>query len=210
MSLWKKIDRIGVQNYPYCLTEEDACIFAKDYKPGGGFTASDDNNDISNFKKEMKHKNTPAWKYKLNAIKKFASDINFIPNLSNYELCGIPPSKLHSHEEYDPRIKQTLEVLKVLNPDINVVELFGIKNNRQSAHTGGSRNIAENYENLVWRGIEVNSNNIILIDDVITSGSQFKACKQMIIENIPTATVYGLFWGKTSWSQPCTDFESVE
>ena len=39
--------------------------------------------------------------------------------------------------------------------------------------------------------------NIILFDDVVTTGAHFKACKQVIMERFPDKKVVGLFLART-------------
>jgi predicted amidophosphoribosyltransferase len=41
--------------------------------------------------------------------------------------------------------------------------------------------------------------NLILIDDVITTGAQFRAYKNLVLAHHGDVEVIGLFWGKTFW-----------
>jgi hypothetical protein len=69
----------------------------------------------------------------------------------------------------------------------------------QAAHLGGVRDPSSFYDNLAWSGIGPSNGAIVLIDDVITSGSRFKACQRLLVEKVPGILVYGLFWAKSVW-----------
>lgn len=58
------------------------------------------------------------------------------------------------------------------------------------------------YNELEWISDELgnldNGNaTIIILDDVITSGASYKACKKIIHEHYPNLEVYGVFWAVT-------------
>jgi predicted amidophosphoribosyltransferase len=72
----------------------------------------------------------------------------------------------------------------------------------QALHQGGSRRINDVLQALQWIGFSDPDdlpNYIVLIDDLITTGSSFKACQRLIHEHYPTLKVYGVFWARTIW-----------
>ena len=64
---------------------------------------------------------------------------------------------------------------------------------------GGARNHSLIQSNYRWYGLKKNDvNKNILIDDVITSGSHFKAYKNFLSAHSPQSKVTGLFWALTN------------
>jgi hypothetical protein len=166
------------------------------------YGAGDANNLISNFKKGVEKKNRPAeWRYKEDAIVTFAKELAIL-DMSNLIVTCVPSSKCKTDPLYDDRLEQTLQKLQGLRPGTVVEYPYRIRATIPAAHLGGGRDIQSFYQNLVWLGFQSqNVNTIVIVDDVITSGCKFKACKQLILEHHPDAMVIGLFWGRTVWSQ---------
>jgi len=195
--LWKQIQRIGVENFPYWLDDDDVCYYARDYVSEGGYGASEANQLISNFKKPPERRGRPEWHYKEQAIAQFAREIASIDNLEEFLVTCIPCSTSRQDPAYDPRLDDTLRVLKNLRPNVAVEFLLSFQENMTPAHHGGIRNPDIIYANLAWSRTRSTLTNIVVVDDVLTSGAHFKACKRMIIENITNAHVVGLFWART-------------
>jgi hypoxanthine phosphoribosyltransferase len=101
---------------------------------------------------------------------------------------------------YDDRMEQTFHQLQVLRPGTLIEYPYRLLTTIPAAHLGGDRDIESFYENLEWVGFRSQAvNTVVVVDDVITSGSRFKACKQIILEYHPDARVIGVFWGRTVW-----------
>lgn len=197
---WKKIERVGTEAYPYWLEDDDACYYAREFISGGGYAASETNNLVTNFKKPPARKGLPEWKHKGIAIRRFATEIAIIGNIADFLVTCIPPSVIRSDPNYDSRLEDTLRILKELKPTVVIEFPLSIDQNLPPAHLGGRRNPDEYYQHLEWSPIASPATDIIVIDDVITSGAHFKACKRMIKDHIPDANVVGLFWARTVWS----------
>lgn len=199
MAVWKKIERIGVENFPCRLGDDDSCYYARDYISEGGYQASETNNLINNFKKSPDKRGRPEWRYKELAIQRFASEIAEISNIAVFYVTCVPSSKARTDPGYDSRVEDTVCRLKQLKPNVTIGFPLSFSNNMRAAHNGGTRDIDEIYANLQWSGIPDGITDIILVDDVITTGAHFKACKRLILEHIPNANVVGLFWARTVW-----------
>jgi hypothetical protein len=195
---WKKID--ADQSIPIYLTADDQCYYARDYIAQGSWTASPGNNLIKNFKKDVSRRNKPEWRYKLEAIDRFARDLRVLI-LDGVTVAAIPSSKARSDPEYDSRMEDMLMVLKLLHPTLRIVEPFLAKTTLQAAHLGGPRTPELIYRNLEWveLGEPIETKQIVLIDDVITTGAHFKACQRLLQENVARIEVFGVFWAKTVW-----------
>ena len=50
----------------------------------------------------------------------------------------------------------------------------------------------------MWSNVDLSPHtHIVLIDDVITSGAHFAACKRKIRTNYPNMDIVGVFWAKS-------------
>lgn len=197
--LWQKLECGPNGDWPIYLSADDICYFAREFISHGGYTAGVGNDVISNFKKQVSYKGTPSWKYKLAAIEQFAKELDMlIPD--NVYITSMPSSKTPDHPEYDPRLEQTLDKLKLIKPTINIVKPFANINSREALHQGGVTRTPELiYGNLKWLGLPTHIDNLIIIDDVLTTGSNFKACQRLLVENSPGTCLIGIFWAKTVW-----------
>ncbi len=196
--IWKKLEPIGVEHFPYCLDEDDICYYARDYTAGGGYTASQANQLIANLKKNPARKGKAEWKYKEQAIAQFARELSTISGLENFVLTCVPPSTDKDDPLYDSRMEDVLRVLHKLR-DIAIEFPFSMRQSVLASHKGGSRSVEVLYSALEWKGLKSDNSNIIIVDDVITSGAHFKACARMIRDHIVDANVIGLFWARSVW-----------
>lgn len=197
MGVWRRID-VEVGPKPYFLESGDECYYAREYISEGGYEASEANQLISNFKKDPSKKGTGQWYYKQRDATRFAQELAaFIPN--NCWISIIPTSKPSDHAEYDPRFDMMLETLQDRRPDLSVTAPIFRAIPCQSLHKGGHRNILKAMSTMGWRGFKKDPPHLILIDDVITCGTNFKACQRILQQFCPKLEVYGVFWTRTVW-----------
>ena len=102
----------STRKYHYYIKCSDECYYFGDYMAHETYSFSKMNNLISNFKKNMSKKGTPEWKHKIKAIeqvgKLFASAKHLFTQ-DNLIVVPIPPSKIRTHSDYDPRMLQALQ-----------------------------------------------------------------------------------------------------
>lgn len=199
-TLWKMIE--APESIPRYLGSKDRCLYAMDYTAGGGFQASPANSQIFNLKKApaLRDTDTLQWSYKLQAIRSFARDLlQVFDEGSRYAIAAIPTSKSTDDAEYDSRLDDVISRVKSHRPDDIIVmnPLVCAKSHKPKHLTGREMTPDEVYSHLGWRGFAKPPSSIILIDDVITHGAHFAACKRMIQENHPHTNVRGVFWAKT-------------
>lgn len=183
------------------LDQTDDCYYAREYISRGGFNASEANQLISNFKKLPSTRKTWQWPHKERAILRFATELaRIIPG--GMTVAAIPTSKREDDPEYDSRLDDTLRLLHRSNKTIRVEHPFEVIESHQSAHTGGDRSPEEIYRMLRWKGLDPEIRAIMLVDDVITTGSHFKACQRLIREEHGSdVDITGVFWAKTVWPE---------
>ena len=197
--LWKKIDQ--AQSIPVKLNlEKDICFYAREYISRGDYASSECNQLVQNFKKSPDKIDTPQWKHKLHAIKKFASELEMAFANKSYTISFIPTSKKRGSKDYDDRFDRLISIICKSCPNLIYEEPIEIEDDCHSASKqGGSRDSKEIYKTYIWKGFHNIPEKLIVIDDVVTTGGHFLAYKKMILENCPDIEVIGLFWGMTIW-----------
>ena len=178
--------------------------FCGDYTPRGGYKYSDMNDLISNFKKpvNIKKENPLEWQYKEKFIMKIGNMIASFDEweaLKRFTWVPIPPSKNKADSLYDDRLIRVLKVLKKREEGFDYRELVVALESRDPASHGDDRPTPEeHYQNYkidrAW--VMPIPENIVVFDDVITTGSGFKAMKRILGEEYPRARILGFFMAR--------------
>lgn len=178
------------------LGEEDDCYFVGEYTPRAGYAHSKTNGLINNLKKRPSLKGTNQWLYKIKAIREVAaviaaglkpearSAITFVP---------IPPSKMRDHREFDDRMEK---VAHGIAPDADVRELIHLVEPREAAHeTVETRDPDALRAKLAIDPdlLDPKPHIVALLDDLLTTGCSFRACRALLAESLPDVAVIGLF-----------------
>ncbi len=205
------IDELILRDY-YYLNEEDECFFFHVYHANKGFKFSEYNQLISNFKKKLDRKGQYDWKYKHEAVKKVASILRstLATIKTPVTIIPIPPSLCKTDAMYDDRMLQTLKLASIGLKNIIVRDIISLQENREASHSGSRTRLSPlQLQKLLILEDDppIHSKNVILVDDVITTGSQFKACKMLLLENYENINVTGLFVARTQHdNNPADDF----
>ncbi len=203
---WIRIDIGRLENPPRSLTAEDQCYFLQEYTSGGGYSASECNNLIINFKKKREYEGTPQWKWKLKAVERFARDLADLIGNQECVVAAIPTSKAEEDPRYDPRFELLLERLQAMSPGASIEKPIFRAVSATPLHEGGIRTPGSIYNTLGWRGFRGPvPEQIILIDDMITHGSTYSACKRHLIGRYPVMQVVGLFWARCIWKNSAAE-----
>lgn len=197
----QSIDELILRDYHY-LNEEDECFFFHVYLANKGYSFNEYNQLIGNFKKKLDRKGQYDWRYKQEAILKVASLLRgTLEAIKNpVTLIPIPPSLCKTDEMYDDRMLKALNIASTGLANITVSDIISLRKNRESSHSGTKPRLSplQLQELLTLEETpSIKTNDIILIDDVITTGSQFKACKGLLINNYENINVTGLFVART-------------
>ncbi len=194
MSFWKKIDL--VEDFPAFLEPDDACYYAREYISGAGWQASVTNSLIFNLKKDVSRRGTPEWRHKENAAYQFAKELNYaLPD--NAAVAFIPTSKCESDPQHDPRWAMVADRLLRQNGTIHIEEPIIRSKSYRGLHRGDPRNIRLISQTLSFRGFSNEPpGTLILIDDIITRGTSFTACKNLILEHHGQMRILGCFWAR--------------
>jgi hypothetical protein len=199
--------RIGpLTNFiPACINPvTDKCFYMREYYPGKGFLFSETNQLIKNYKYNIANR-PDLESYKVFSINKFALELSsFFTGMQEFHLSFIPTSKCKTDGNYDDRFESTLIRLKELNNNIIIEEPVILDKSIRASHLGGPRFMGGKNRNYRWLGLGGNpeeSSSLYIIDDVITTGTHFKAFKNMIKSHYPQLEVIGLFWAMTASRQ---------
>jgi predicted amidophosphoribosyltransferase len=209
MVSWKRIAPGLLRSPPSKLAADDKCHFVYEYYPNQGYSAGPGNQLVSNFKieptspsyqKRKTFKNRAAWQ--------FAEDLgSFLPK--GVAVCFVPTSKQPGHAQYDPRFEIVARRLGNIRPDVSFVNPISMTVSHQSVHTGGDRDEELFRSYLEWVGFVAGTTNLVVVDDVITTGGHFKACQSLIRENAPGVNVTGAFWAVTVHPEYTVDFSGL-
>ena len=192
-------ENLGLHHY---LDDSDICYYIGEYTKGGGYSYSAINQILLNIKKSPSIENTNPneYRHKINDMNRVAICLRACIHDANLEqditLVPIPPSKTITHPDYDDRMHHICNeiVSGIANPDVKL--LVQPKADMNPTHKDNRKptpdELAENYE-LVYEQGYTPRNNIFLIDDMLTTGTHFKACKSLISQRFPSSNIYGIF-----------------
>lgn len=207
-----KIDETTIADHTF-ICEDDNCYFSHTYTAYKEPWYNSTNQLIYNFKISPSKKGTPQWKHKSRAVHKVADLLkNSVnpDNLKKVTLVPIPPSKKKGDPEYDDRMTAALNL--AFNGNADVRELLIQKESKVSSHKSHVRpSINELFDNLkIDKKLSKElKKNIILVDDVITTGAHFKACEKKIKEKFPNINVLGLFVARREIVEDDDDFDDL-
>jgi len=201
---WRRIDR-RIESTPSKLSLDDICFYYRDYIEGG-HKASDSNQLVCNFKIEphIENENPSRWAYKQLAVEQCIQDYKMFFNrffaqnpAISVGLIPIPPSKGKSSIEYDNRMVRVAKCLEKGYLGITVCDVLDTNSLLLPAHLGGTREISEIKDCLSIELYSFDTYGVVFVlDDMITSGAHYVACKELLKEYHPNINVAGLFWSR--------------
>ncbi len=195
----------------YYLTADDTCYFFGEYSAREGYNHSSTNQIIFNIKKKPSTRNTPQWQYKVKDMRRIASAIagairaDALPNVA---FVPIPPSKLRTHPEYDCRMTT---IAKAISPQADVRELLETVRERPAAHESQQRlrpDELADYLKVQVALLQPRPTEIILIDDVITTGCGYVTCRKLLQDHLPGVPITGVFAARRV--PPKIDFGDID
>jgi len=197
MAMFSEIDQLTREDH-YYLSENDECYFYGDYTPRESFEYSVTNSFILNLKKSVDRRGTPEWRYKEKAIAKASRLIRegFKDEwLELATLVPVPPSKVATNPAYDDRMIQILNNIYP-NKNLDIRELVQQLIDREAMHQLEDRYTPSELISM-WQineGLAMSApTSIGVFDDVLTSGTHFRAIKTILQNRFPGVEVVGIF-----------------
>jgi predicted amidophosphoribosyltransferase len=198
-----RLTNLDPQDFRY-LVDGDNCWHFGDYTAGGGYGASETNQQIHNLKKSpTSPEHLLRWKRR--AISYWAnhlltSNLNFAVCEMSVTFVPMPCSKPEGHAEHDDRILQILRQVAARHPGVDVRPLLRQTEARESQHLGARATPEE-----IANGLGIDHRfippplrpHVIVVDDVITRGASFAAAKNILLQQPGVGAVSGLFLAKT-------------
>ncbi|GLX90822.1 hypothetical protein Pfra02_33900 [Pseudomonas fragi] len=200
------------------LSAEDSCAHYGEYTSGGGFGASETNQQIFNLKKSPTA--SPAQlQWKARAIS-YWGDVILTSAGLNLDVCAtevtfvpIPCSKPTGHPEYDDRMLQVMTYVAQRKHGIDVRPLLIQSEARDAQHQGNRSDPAGLAASLQLDRAYLQSPlrpYVIVVDDVITRGASFAAAKSVLSVLPGVQVVHGMFLAKTVHAPiEWPDFEEI-
>ena len=196
-SRFLKVDSLALADH-WHLSEDDACFYLREFSARKGYKGGDTNQLIFNFKKKMDQKGKSGWGYKAKAIQEVATEFRQAIGDASFSVMTfvpVPPSKAKTDEMYDDRLTQ---MLQAMNPaiQVDVRELVVQKTSTLEAHLSDERprpdDLLEQYS--IDESLNDPAPNCIaIVDDLLTTGSHFKAMQAILETRFPSAHIMGLF-----------------
>lgn len=193
-----QVDQLLLSDH-YYLDPHDSCFFFYEYTPREGYNYNDSNRLISNLKKSPLKKRLPEYRYKYDAINKCAEWLRSIYDSKDYwqnsTFVPIPSSKCMEDPEYDDRIVQ---ICKGMSPNADVRSIIVQTKTTIASHTVKDGERLKPEQLLALYRIDENLCNpppkhIIIVDDMLTTGSHFKAMKTILQKRFPGTPIEGVF-----------------
>ncbi len=196
------------------MKENDVCFYIMEYHSKLGYKHSNENSTIQNLKKPMDRINNSEWSHKEKAIREIGEMCKqcFDKIDSQRLIIPIPPSKTKNDILYDNRILQILNIARQDNGNIihNDNIILQSKNYPASHENDGNRMSADALEKIyevdLNELVSANIKNIIIFDDVITTGAHFRAVcnklEQGLGDKFHEYDIKGLFVARTIRLEP--------
>ena len=196
------------------LQQDDECFYIGEYTSGGGFRASETNQNIYNLRKEpssapnlLRYKESAirVWGKKLAdhlALKEVAKVVTFVP---------APCSKPLGHPEYDDRVLRVVLELNRYQQGLDIRPVLVTTTERRAQHKGDRLSVDELRQSMTVDPEYLRTplrQTVVVVDDVFTQGGTFKAMKSLLMTLPKAERVVGIFLARTIW--PALDPEQPD
>jgi hypothetical protein len=199
---WTFIDEFERRELNF-LTDSDTCYYYMVRIPGG-YDKSEANQRIANFQKGLQYRDRfEVWHYRDEAIARFARTVAaFLKDFSSVNQAALVPmfvSSPHNSDSYNDRIVKLAEGVADRIPELVVRDVFDVDAKMVPAKLGGARCPADLKPHVIFEGFGNDVPSLaIILDDVLTSGSHFRVCSDLITDAYPTVGIVGIFLARHS------------
>lgn len=193
------------------LSSDDECYYLYEYTSGAGWRGGETNQLIHNLQKK---RGDGGHHYKPGAIRRCSADLS--RTLSSEWLAGsvlvpVPPSKIKTDPLHDDRMSRICHGIRRPNePDVReIIEQIRSTETFKGGNRLRPEDLRQNYR-FDESALHDLPSQIGIVDDVLTTGSHFRAIKDMILDRFPKAEVTGFFVARRALPNPFADFDVEE
>lgn len=191
-----QIDNLTIDHHHH-LGPGDVCLYYGDYTARQGYDHSQTNQLIRNLKKSVLRRGRDEYHYKEVAMNRIAQALVRHIRMDQVTFVPVPPSKARNHVEYDDRMLQILARCHQLNPATDYRELVVQTVSTEANHaTTGRRQQPADLE-AIYAINRLDDRPlreyVIMLDDMLTTGSHFVAMRNTLHNAFPGQNVAGLF-----------------
>lgn len=193
----RKIDE-AARGIHHHIGVEDHCFYLVERTSKRGYSFSKANQLITNLKKNPATSNAGEMGHKARVIRSCSAKLSEILNdkvKKSATFVPVPPSKAVDHPEYDNRMEQ---VCRGIAPGIDLRNLVVQATSMRASHERGEddritlQELLDDYtidEDLT----EPKPTVIVIVDDVLTAGTHFRAMVTVLSARFPGALIVGIF-----------------
>ena len=196
------------------IQPDDTCLYLYEYTAGQNYKFSETNQLIVNLKKKPSLAGTAQYGYKAPAIARCAAEIRGGFNvgwMNTATFVPVPGSKAPGDPDYDDRMQQ---VCRLLGPKVDVRTLVIQTQSTAPAHEAGGGHRVSVDELLAIYKIDESLTGpaptyLAVVDDVLTTGTHFRAMKTVLASRFPGVPILGAFVARRVWAHkpdPFADF----
>lgn len=191
-----QIDNLTIGDH-YHLQPGDVCLYYGDYTARQGYDHSQTNQLIRNLKKSVLRRGRDEYYYKELAMDRVAQALVRHIRMDQVTFVPVPPSKVREHPEYDDRMVQILARCQRLNPATDYRELVLQTESTEANHLEAAPRQRPADLEAIYAINRVDDRPlreyVIVLDDMLTTGSHFVAMRNTIHRAFPGQHVAGLF-----------------
>lgn len=195
-----KIDQVTIEQKKHAYLEPtDKCYYLCEYIPRGSYQEYPSNHYIMNFKINPMFSN--RLQHKQRAIDFFAENlVGVLPKdwLKQNTYVPIPPSIKKGDPEYDNRMSHLLLVMQSLISERLDIRDLVIQNQSMQSKQKGLNPVERGLLYELDKALLVpKPNRLIIVDDVLTTGSHFKAVQKILSDAFPDVDIIGIFLARS-------------
>lgn len=191
-----KIDELTRPDHSW-LTDDDRCYFLGEYTAGRGYSYSQTNQLILNFKKSPDRQGTPEWQYKQSALRQAAASFRHAlgKDPPAYVFVPVPPSKARGDPLHDDRMTRMLRAIWP-GESADVRELIVQSESTDAVHERQVRPTPEQIQTAYRLDESLATPEprmVAIVDDLLTTGAHFRAASSVLAARFPAVQIIGLF-----------------
>ena len=187
------------------LRRTDVCRYIGEHTAEKGFDYDATNSLILDFEMPVSRTGTGRRPQKEKAIASAAAALRQALEESLLELdravfVPVPPSKAKDDDEYDDRLVRMLKAVRPERP-LDVRQLIVQTRSVEPTHRRPTRVRASDIENMYGIGKALEGEEetpsagvVVVVDDLLTSGAQFRAAQRKLSRHFPDIDVVGCSW----------------